>query len=248
LKALANILVVVGLAACGGPSAPPPISTALIPAASSAAPPPVAPGDCAEQPYVASPEYSGRPANLPPVPELADGPRKDGDAFTVFGATHALTSRFESREVTAKEITIVGWIVDSNLATAPRCALHKTGQKDPDGCFPEIPSFSIQDTRGAVAAPRIKVLGWAKNFATVFDANALYAKGKPATLYRDEVWAVDVPYPLPAVGAKVRVTGNYGFMFTKASTGVVADPRNGVMTYRTVEVLEPAPKPAKLGK
>ena len=63
-------------------------------------------------------------------------------------------------------------------------------------------------------------------------------------LVKDDIWSVDVPYPLPAVGAKVKVTGKYGFSFSKSSTGLVSDPVNGVMTYEKVEVLEPAPEKA----
>jgi len=33
-----------------------------------------------------------------------------------------------------------------------------------------------------------------------------------------------------------------GFVFTKASTGLVSDPINGVMTYEKIEVVEPAPE------
>ena len=64
-------------------------------------------------------------------------------------------------------------------------------------------------------------------------------------LYKDEIWNVTVPYPLPAVGAKVKVTGKYGYSFTKSSTGIVSDPTWGVMTYdgdSKIEVVEPAPE------
>ena len=47
-----------------------------------------------------------------------------------------------------------------------------------------------------------------------------------------------------AIGAKVRVTGHYGYTFTKSSTGLVSDPQNGVMTYDKVDVLEPAQEQA----
>ena len=71
------------------------------------------------------------------------------------------------------------------------------------------------------------MIGWAKNFATVdrFDARRTRTKGKkdpPAKLVKEDVWDVDVPFPLPAVGAKVKVTGKYGYTFTKAQTGIVS--------------------------
>jgi len=66
--------------------------------------------------------------------------------------------------------------------------------------------------------------------------------------YRDDRWGVEVPIPLPAIGAKVRVHGRYGFMFTKSSTGVVSDPENGVFTVASVDTVVPASTPAKLGR
>jgi hypothetical protein len=70
------------------------------------------------------------------------------------------------------------------------------------------------------------VLGWASNFATVLEAHRRYGSltQRPAAVYQDELWAVDVPYPLPSAGAKVIVTGRYGRSFTKSSTGIVTDP------------------------
>jgi hypothetical protein len=187
-------------------------------------------------------------ADIPDPPALSNAPRKIGDAFTVFGAVHALHSKYESKDV-ARETSIVGVIVASNLATAPACALHRTGKRDPDDCVTEIPSFTIADERDATG-PRIRVLGWARNFAVVFDANQRYRgrKTAPSPLVHDDVWNVDVPFPLPALGAKVKVTGRYGYTFTRSSTGMVADPEAGVFTYERLETLEPAPKPAQLGK
>jgi hypothetical protein len=51
------------------------------------------------------------------------------------------------------------------------------------------------------------------------------------------MWLVDVPYPIPAAGTKVKVKGRYGFLFTRSSTGIVADPKNGVLTYGALEVV-----------
>lgn len=202
-----------------------------------------------EEPYKPAPAWSGRAANLPSPPALNIGPIKVGDAYTIAGASHHLRSRMHEKEVTAKDITIIGYIVEENISSAPACAVHKVGKKDADDCNSEIPSFWIADTKGAGKdAPRIRVLGWAKNFATVFDAMEKYKKLKeikdPAKdLIKDEVWGVEVPFPLPAVGAKVKVIGKYGFTFSKSSTGLVSDPVNGVATYGKIEVVEPAPEP-----
>jgi hypothetical protein len=205
-----------------------------------------------DEPYKPAPAWSGRSANLPSPPAINQAPVKVGDSFTIAGASHQLRSRLHSTEVTKASISIIGYIVEENISTAPSCAIHKVGKKDPDDCPPqgappiEIPSFWIADTKGAGKdAPRIRVLGWAKNYATVFEAMTKYDKLKeikdPAKdLVKDEIWSVDVPFPLPSTGAKVKVTGKYGFSFSKSSTGLVSDPVNGVMTYEKVEYLEPA--------
>ena len=153
--------------------------------------------------------------------------------------------------MTAKPVTIVGYIVDANYANAPACAQHPTGKKDPDNCPPpgaanEIPSFWIADAKGDTKGQKIRVLGWAKNWATIFDAMAKYKKLKdpPKELVKDDVWSVDVPFPLPNTDAQVKVTGKYGYTFTKASSGMVSDPQNGVMTYDKIEYTTPAPQEA----
>jgi len=210
----------------------------------------------ADEPYKPSPEWSGRKPSLPPPPTLNSAPIKVGEAYTIFGASHQLRSRIHDKDVTKADITIQGYIVAENISDAPGCAIHKVGKKDPDDCPPagappiEIPSFWIADEKGAGPdKPRIRVLGWAKNYASVFEAMDKYknlkeVKDPAKDLYKDEVWSVDVPFPLPAVGAKVKITGKYGFVFSKASTGLVSDPINGVMTYGKIEYVEPSPDKA----
>ncbi len=206
----------------------------------------------ADEPYKPAPQWSGRKPSLPAPPQLSSAPIKAGEAYTIYGASHHLRSRIHDKDVTKANITIVGYIVEENISDAPKCAIHKTGKKDADDCPPpgqppiEIPSFWIADEKGAGKdKPRIRVLGWAKNFATVFEAMEKYKnlKEPPKELYKDEVWSVDLPYPLPAVGAKVKITGKYGYTFSKSSTGIVSDPANGVMTYAKIEYLEPATAP-----
>ena len=209
-----------------------------------------------DEPYKPAPAWSGRAPSLPTPPTINQAPVKVGDSYTIAGASHHLRSRMHSTEVTKNSITITGYIVEESFSQAPSCAIHKIGKKDPDDCPPagsppiEIPSFWIADTKGAGKdAPRIRVLGWAKNVATVYEAMEKYNKLKeikdPAKdLFKDDIWSVDVPFPIPAVGAKVKVTGKYGFTFSKSSTGLVSDPVNGVMTYEKVEVVEPAPEKA----
>ncbi len=206
----------------------------------------------ADEPYKPAPAWSGRAVNLPAPPTLSSAPIKVGEAYTVHGASHHLRSRIHEKDVTKASITIQGYIVEENISDAPGCALHKTGKADPENCPAagqpplEIPSFYIADEKGAGKdKPRIRVLGWAKNWATVYEAFEKYKglkeiKDPAKDLFKDEVWSIEVPYPLPAVGAKVKVTGKYGFTFSKASGGLVSDPVNGVMTYEKMEVVEPA--------
>src|SRR5271154_2905199 len=89
-----------------------------------------------EEPYKPIPAFTGRKPNMPPVPTLSSQPKKVGDAYTVFGAIHDLKSRIHSSEITAKPVTIAGYIVDANYGTAPKCLQHPTGKKDPDNCPP----------------------------------------------------------------------------------------------------------------
>jgi hypothetical protein len=210
----------------------------------------------AEEPYKPAPEWSGRKPSMPTPPTLTSAPIKAGEAYTVYGASHQLRSRIHDKDVTKAPITIQGYIVQENISDAPKCAIHKVGKKDPDDCPAagappiEIPSFWIADEKNAGPdKPRIRVLGWAKNWAVVYEAMEKYKNMKeikdPAKDYmKDDVWSVDVPFPLPADGAKVKVTGKFGFVFSKSSTGLVSDPVNGVMTYDKMEVVEPAPEKA----
>lgn len=200
-----------------------------------------------DEPYKPAPAWSGKKANMPAPPQLPSTPIKAGDAYTIFGASHHLKSRIHDKEVTAKDITIQGYIVESNIPNAPACAIHKTGKGDDEKCKTEIPSFWIADSKGEAKA-KIRVIGFARNFPVIFDAMEKYKNLKEAPkdkdVVKDDQWQVDVPYPLPAVGAKVKVTGKYGFSSSKAS-GLVTDPLYGVMTYGKMEYLEPSPEPAK---
>jgi hypothetical protein len=205
-----------------------------------------------DDPYKPTPAWSGKKANVPAVPAIPSNPIKQGDAFTVFGAIHHLNSSLHSAEVTAKEITIVGYIVDMNTSRAPTCAIHKTGKADPEDCKwsdgkpIQIPTIWIADNKGD-AKPRIRVLGWASNFANIFDAIEKYKnlKEPPAEKdqYKDELWAKAFPFPTPNVGAKVKVTGKYGVNFQGASAGIESDVESGILNYTKIEYLEPPTEP-----
>ncbi len=208
---------------------------------------------CGEEdnPYKPQPAWSGKAANLPAPPSLPSTPIKTGDAYTIYGAIHQLRSLMHGKDVTAQPISVVGYIVDSNIPRAPDCAVHKTGKKDPDNCSPEVPSFWIADDKGNDKGQKIRVVGWARNFAVIFDAMTAYKKLKPGDQPKepitDDMLNVTVPFPLPAVGAKVRVTGAYNVSKVVVSD-MVAEPLGGVMALTKMDVLEPAPAVAQFAK
>lgn len=194
---------------------------------------------------------SGVKANLPAVPAVPDRPVKEGDAYTVWGASYHLRSRVHHSDVAGRDIKITGHVVATNLDEAPKCAIHATGKEDPEGCEAPIPTFWLADTKDAPKEDAIRVLGWASNFAQLYDAVNEYRKRRvrkrkdPEPL-QDNFWGVKIPAPLPGPGAKVTVTGNYSTAFTKATSGTVADPFMGVLTYEDIEYHEEPPELATL--
>jgi len=198
--------------------------------------------------YTPRPAASGAKASLPPAANLPKRPIKNGDTWTVWGASYSLRSRVHRKEVAGKRLSIAGYIVKTNLGDAPACAVHKAGKADPEKCNAPVPAFWIADTKDAPEADSIKVMGWASNFAQIFDAIDEFDKGKDKdkTEYNDSNWGVKVPNPLPAAGAKVTVTGVYGTTFSKASSGAEADPFMGVVDFQEMTVQEPAPELATL--
>jgi hypothetical protein len=196
--------------------------------------------------YEPVPAVSGSKATLPAVPNVPQRPEKDGDAYTVWGASYALRNRVHTKEVADQELKVVGYIVKTNLLDAPECAVHKGGKADPDGCRPAVPTFWIADSKDADLKDAMKVMGWASNYANIFDAIEEFDKGKEDATYADTTWGVNLPKPLPAVGAKVRVKGVYSTDFSMSSGGLEADPIMGIMTYKEIEYLEQAPELATL--
>jgi hypothetical protein len=192
--------------------------------------------------YEPRPAYNGPKASLPSVPNVSKKPVKNGDAYTVWGASYSLRSRVHRKEVAGKKITLVGYITKTNLPDAPACAVHKGGKADPENCKPPIPAFWIGDSKDAAPNETIKVMGWASNFAQVYDAIKEFDKGKEDAEYSDTFWGVKIPNPLPAVGAKVSVAGTYSTTFTQSSTGAEADPFMGLLAMQEFKVLEPAPE------
>jgi hypothetical protein len=197
-----------------------------------------------EKPYEPRAAVSGKKASLPAVPSLPTKVKKQGDAYTIWGVTHDLRSRVHAEEVENKKLSLVGYIVKTNFADAPPCAVHKTGKGDPPDCKSAVPSFSIADDKGE-KVDMIDVMGWASNFAQMFsliEGIDKAQKGKEGEVkLTDEMWGADLPNPLPNIGAKVKVTGTYGKTFTKGTGGAAANPKYGIMTVEKIEYLEPPP-------
>ena len=199
----------------------------------------------ADEPYKPLPASSARKANVPAVPTLPAKAIKQGDAYTVYGAMHHLRSRVHNGDVNGKDISITGYIVKTNLADAPECAVHKTGKGDKDDCKAAIPAFWIADEKGDVANS-IKVMGWASNYSQIFDAIQKYSVKSNTEAVKDEFWGADVPNPIPNTGAKVTVSGNFAVSFTKSTSGVETDPSHGIMTYSKMTYVEPPAEPGTL--
>jgi hypothetical protein len=189
--------------------------------------------------------HKGAKVDLPPVPNVPQKPLKQGDAYTVWGASYSLRSPVHRKDVADKKISITGYITKTNLVDAPECAVHKGGKADPEGCKAPIPAFWIGDSKDASDKDSIKVMGWASNFAQVYDAIEEFDKKADAE-HSDTFWGVKTPNPLPAKGAKVTITGKYSTVFSGSSTGAEADPIMGLLSYESLTVQEPAAELASL--
>lgn len=197
--------------------------------------------------YEAKPAYSGEKASLPAVGQVPQKPIKSGESYTVWGASYQLRSRVYHSDINDKDVKIAGYIVKTNLPDAPTCAVHETGKADADNCSAPIPTIWLGDTKDAPLEECIRVMGWASNFAQIYDAIKEFKKRerskKDEEPVQDAMWGVNIPNPLPVKGAKVVVKGNYSTTFTKATTGLVSDPLMGVLTYDSIEYVE---KPEEL--
>ncbi len=89
------------------------------------------------------------------------------------------------------------------------------------------------------------MMGWASNFAQVYDAVEEFEKKEDAEK-SDTFWGVKLPNPLPMKGAKVTVKGDYSTTFVRATTGTEADPIMGILTYEEITYHEKAAELAYL--
>ena len=214
------------------------------------------------KPYKKKPAYKGKAAQLPAVPTLPNKAKKDGDAYTIWGAVHDLRSVVHAKDFDEKKVKLVGWVIKTNYSQAckdelkrsegedhcvPKCAVHKTGKADPADCNAPVPTFWIADTKDEKdwKSKAIAVKGWASNFAQIFTLVEALDKDDEAKL-ADEFFGMDLMVPLPNVGGRIKVTGNYGVTYNKSTGGTASNPRVGIMTWDSSEWLTVPPKRAVL--
>ena len=205
----------------------------------------------ATSPYVRSVAAKPAPAVVPlpsgmPQPQLARQGVRDGNAFTVWGAAYYLRNPHLQRQVMDKPIMITGFVTKTNLMQAPPCVVHRAGEADPENCHAEIPAFWLGDYPDAAEQDCIKVMGFASNYSQILEAIRLADSVRPELPYEDAFWGQVIPNPLPAAGAKLRVRGNYGLSFAKASSGAEMNPVMGLLDYTSSDVLQHAPQLATL--
>jgi hypothetical protein len=188
---------------------------------------------------------ASRSVTLPAVPTLDLPPRRSGDAFTVWGAGYTLRSAAHRAEV-EYQVRVVGYITKTNLADAPRCAVHRDGTADPADCHAPIPTFWLGDTPDAPESECIQVMGWASSYAQIYEAMRQYDADPDANLRLDSIFGLPIPNPLPAKGAKVLVLGDYSEVYTRVSARLRHDPLMGILTVDAIDLLEPAPELATL--
>lgn len=194
------------------------------------------------EPYPPEGSPAGATPELPVV-ALRRQPLKSGEAYTVWGLGYSLRSRQHRETVTREPVVVSGYIVATNLARAPACAVHPGGIVDPEDCRSPIPAFWLGDRPDAPLAECVKVMGFASNYAQIYDAIHAMDRGEQAF---DAFWGGEIPNPLPAVGARVAVTGQFGTTFSMASSGSEVDETMGILTFRSMQTLEPASELATL--
>ena len=174
-----------------------------------------------------------------PSPKLALGRIRVGDAYTVWGASYYLRNPAHHRAVTDAPIAITGYVTKTNLLQAPLCAVHRSGVADPENCWAQVPAFWLGDTPDALEADCIKVMGFASNYAQIFDAIRQADSSQADEAYVDSFWGQVVPNPLPVAGQKLTVRGKYRLSFAKVSSGGESDLVMGIFDYAERDVLEP---------
>jgi hypothetical protein len=215
-----------------------------------------------EKAYKPKAAYSGKKPDIPQPPTLENKKKKEGDAYTVWGAIHDMHSVVHEGDFAGKDTTIVGYIVAINYAEGckdemkrdvgencvPKCAVFEAGEKDtPPGCEAPIPTFWIADTKEEkdLVKKAIPVMGWASNWSQIYSLIKDLEKDEEAV--RQDPWSgVEMPTPVPNVGGKVKVVGRYGVSAQVGTKGASSNPRTGILSWRSLEYVEKPAEAAKL--
>jgi hypothetical protein len=215
-----------------------------------------------EQKYKPKPGASGKAAGVPAPPTLPQIKKKEGDSFTVAGLVHDMRSKVHRTDVMGKDLSIVGYIVRTNMVACqddkkakmegcvPKCAVHKGGKETPKDCEAPVPTFWIADSKEEKAV-MIPVMGWASNFQRIYDAIEEYEKAPNLEKLKevkveDPVLGTNVPNPLPNIGGKVKVTGSFDMSYKRATGSLETNPKHGILTVSQIEFLEEPPELANL--
>jgi len=234
--------------------------------------------------YEKKPAPTAKAPGMPAPPTLPQKAKKEGDAYTVFGLVHDFHSKVHSNEVKGKKVTVVGYIVKTNLVECKndanaveegcvhKCAVPEDVPKGkpkpgtPADCKAPPPTFYIADSPDEKTG--IPVMGWATNFAGIKYAMAYYDDDKEkktcekpedckaegtqcnsgTCVFADQNGKV-LPDPIPAVGAKVKVSTDYGTTY-KGFNPPASDPKFGILGPKAgnlvIEVVQQAPQLATL--
>ena len=202
--------------------------------------------DAAATPATDSPPAAAEPSEgLPPVPELPQRPLREGQAYTVWGASYSLRHPALTDSVRGQRIQVRGVVGRTNLLDAPKCAARPPGVAVPAGCVAPIPVLWLCDSADDAPVDCIRVMGWASTYSQIYKAIRSCAQDPPAPVL-DDYWGQEISCPVPAAGAVVTVTGTYQTTFDGAPGGTAVDPIMGIITSQTIETHQPSPTPARL--
>lgn len=165
--------------------------------------------------------------NLPSVPTLPPPPHEvqysDG-CFSVYGVRRRAGTTMDT------DVCVTGYIVEIYLP--PECPEGRTC--DP----PAAPHLWVADTRDAGQDDdRIMLAGYAENQTQIDEAVEQARRGRYQPPDAEQIAAGILPIPVDfAVGAKIKMQGR----FTRMS-GMGFNVSNGLIDYRSHEILEPPP-------
>jgi len=131
-------------------------------------------------------------------------PVKVGDAYSIYGAVHHLHSRIHSTEVTAKDISITGYIVDSNIRPRRSAPSTRPARRTPTtaSTSPSLPS-GLADTKGDPRRSRTSASSAGEEFRHGVERDGeVQGQGVPERAGQGRHLGCRRAVSAPAVGAK----------------------------------------------